>query len=105
MNDLALLNKIRILNDGGQVDDNQAAAFLWKQCCYFHLARIPSEKEKVLSNIISNQVRIANQYKECQNIITDFEEIPYAIIKGAVLADQIYPSVGYHISKVLFFQA
>ena len=76
LNDLRMLHLIRKLYNQDQVEDKQVSEFLCHQDCYHLLLGMPSEKSKVISNIIANQLHVANQYKECQRLLSELNEIP-----------------------------
>lgn len=99
MNDIGLLNLIQKLHLGELIDDECLATFLEQQECYFLLSKMPSQKNRIISYLIVNQMRIISQYEECRSLFEELNNFPYAIIKGAVLSKQIYPSVAYRMSR------
>lgn len=99
MNNSRMLHLIRELYNQNQIEDNQVSKFLWEQDCYHLLLCMPSERLDAISKIISNQMYMIHQYNECRKLFSELNEIPYALMKGAVLAKQIYPSVGYRKSR------
>ena len=58
MNDIGLLNLIQKLHLGELIDDECLATFLEQQECYFLLSKMPSQKNRIISYLIVNQMRI-----------------------------------------------
>jgi len=91
-----LFNNIRRLAVGEAVEDEVTVRFLEAQGCYYLLSRIPSYKGEMTFAV--NGAAAKTRYKACEGVFADLQNIPYAVIKGAVLSGEIYGSPKYRMS-------
>lgn len=96
MNKETLLNNIRRLAAGEAVEDEETVRFLEAHGCYYLLSRIPSYKGEM--TLVVNGAAAKTRYKSCEGVFADLQNIPYAVIKGAVLSNEIYGSPKYRMS-------
>lgn len=87
MNFDEILKNIRLLSNG-QKPAQDISGLLKKHNCSYLLTRCKPEAELE----ILNKICVNERYKACKNIFEDFEKhnVPYAVIKGAVLSKMAY---------------
>jgi len=93
-----IINSIRSCVNGNMIDNDEMVAILRKHCCYYLLSKLPSQKQALQMELMANRLVINRRYKACADIFKQLADIPYAVIKGAVLSKQIYGSTAYRFS-------
>lgn len=93
-----IINEIRRI--AGGLDSNNVGVInlLEEHECLYLLSHISSYKSKLQRQIAINQVITKLRYRVCEPVFEDLSNIPYAVIKGAVLSSQIYNNPGYRLS-------
>jgi len=71
---------------------------LKKHKCLYALSKVKNYDIKKSSYMTINQIVQNNRYTLCKEVLQELSEIPYAIIKGAVLSDRIYGKPYYRSS-------
>lgn len=92
MDRLEILDGIRKLRSGEAFDNAELAEILEEHGCYALMAKMPSGKMNTAVFAAVNNSIIKSRFTECAPVFEEFQEIPYAVIKGAVLSDRIYGS-------------
>lgn len=87
-----ILDKIRRLREGEILDDAELGDILEANGCYSLLSKMPLQKIKTAVFAVVNNAIVKVIYKECEPVFAELKDIPYAVIKGAVLSEQIYGS-------------
>lgn len=94
-----LINEIHSLMDAPGIGSDIVSEFLYKQKCLFLLLRITNNPEQY-SYLLTTNAMIQNyRYSYCKNIFYRLKDIPYAVIKGAVLSNSIYGTPFYRLSS------
>ncbi len=93
-----LVVNIRKLANGVSVEDAETIRALEKHKCFYLLSQIPSYRSKQIMQLAVSQAATKIRYNTCAEVFADLKNIPYAVIKGAVLSDQIYGNSAYRTS-------
>ena len=88
-----IINNVRSLAKEG-TSEIDISSLLYKHKCFYLLSKTEKSYE-YKAEMTMNQICISERYKVCHGIFEDFEanEIPYAVIKGAVLSKSAYGDV------------
>ena len=89
---------LRKLVNGEKIENEGLAQLLENHKCLYVLSKIPSRRLDAIIHVAMNQRHLENQYAECEGIFKALCDVPYSVIKGAVLSDFIYPNPAYRIS-------
>ena len=92
MDRLEILDGIRKIRSGESFDRAELAGILEAHGCYALLSKMPCGKKKAAVFAAVNNSIIRNRFTECAAVFKELEDIPYAVIKGAVLSERIYGS-------------
>lgn len=92
MDRLEILDGIRKLRAGEVFDNAELAEILESHGCYALMAKMPCGKMNAAVFAAVNSSVIKSRFIECASIFEELNEIPYAVIKGAVLSERIYGS-------------
>jgi len=84
-----LLLNLRILADGGTVDSLPLQEFLLSHGCNYLAGRIPHKREYYAA-FCRNILLVKQSHKCIIPVLTELSVCKYAMIKGAVLSQQIY---------------
>lgn len=95
-----VIQSIQMIATGHEVEDEIVAQKLEKDGCIYLLGKITSHTVESLYLLAANTLRVQERYAECVSIFNKLnQQIPYAVIKGAVLSSQIYQDPAYRISS------
>lgn len=88
-----VINSVRSLAKEGE-SEIDIASLLYKHKCLYLLSKT-NKSYKYKGEMTLNQICISERYKVCRGIFEAFEanEIPYAVIKGAVLSKSTYGDI------------
>lgn len=97
-----IIDCVRALAHGGQ-PATDISKLLYEHNCFYLLSKIKTENEYTLRfkrESFLNQICIRERYATCQKIFKLFREkaIPYAVIKGTVLSQELYGGIHYRKS-------
>lgn len=92
MDRLEILDGIRRLRAGESFDNAELAGILEVHGCYALLSKMPCGKMKATVFAAVNNNIVKRRFFECAPVFEELKEIPYAVIKGAVLSERIYGS-------------
>ncbi|MBQ7922893.1 MAG: nucleotidyltransferase family protein [Clostridia bacterium] len=95
-----IIANIREIMRGESSPDPDTIRFLNQHEAYYLLSKIPIYKSKQAVYLAVNQVAVKERYKACEALFKELNssDISYAVIKGAVLSEQIYGSTAYRRS-------
>ena len=93
-----IIDTIRSIVSGNTVDNDEMSAILREHGCYYLLSKLPSQKQTVQIELMFNRLVINRRYNACAGVFEQLSDIPYAVIKGAVLSKQIYGNTDYRFS-------
>lgn len=88
-----IINSVRSLAKGVK-PEMDISSLLYEHKCFYLLSKTHTAHE-YKAEMMMNQICISERYKVCRSIFEAFEsnEIPYAVIKGAVLSKSVYGDV------------
>ena len=86
------------LISGEIVKDEEIKPILQKHGCYYLMERMAGQDTQLRMKLLVNQGTISVRYRACADLFMELSDIPYAVIKGAVLSKEIYGSVAYRFS-------
>ena len=88
-----IISSVRLLAKGGK-PKTDISSLLYEHKCFYLLSKTDKAHE-YKAEMMMNQICISERYKVCRSIFEAFEanEIPYAVIKGAVLSKSAYGAV------------
>ena len=88
-----IIDSVRSLAKG-EKPEIDISSLLYEHKCFYLLSKTDKSYE-YKAEMTMNQICISERYKVCRGIFEDFEanEIPYAVIKGAVLSKSAYGDI------------
>lgn len=93
-----IIDKIQRLSHGDDVCDDELCSLLLKSNCYYLLSKSPKYISKCTVPVTLNSIVMSKRYALSQTVFEKLDCIPYAHIKGAVLASRIYEKYEYRLS-------
>lgn len=98
MDNIKIINEIKSLMNTPGTCSNVTSEFLYKQKCLYLLSRITNTSGQNSYYSATNEIIQKYRYSCCKNIFHRLNNIPYAVIKGAVLSNSIYGKPFYRLS-------
>lgn len=98
MDNKKIINEIHSLMDTPGTCSDSVSEFLYKQKCLYLLSRITNNSEQNSYYLTTNEMIQKYRYSYCKSIFYRLNNIPYAVIKGAVLSNSIYGKPFYRLS-------
>lgn len=93
-----ILEEIRALMESPGVCTDSVFNLLYKHKCLYMLSRVTNNPERCVGCFTANQMIQEFRYNCCKKIFDNLYNVPYAVIKGAVLSNSIYGKPFYRIS-------
>lgn len=85
-----MLEEVRAITKGKDRCTDAVINILKKYKCIYILSQIPECANDNLAFVTINHIIQDYRYKFCEELFKELNEIPYAVVKGAVLSNRIY---------------
>ena len=93
-----IIDALHSLTNGESVGDEEIKRILQKHGCYYLMERMATPNTQLRMKLLINKGTVSARYRICADFFKKLADIPYAVIKGAVLSKEIYGSVAYRFS-------
>lgn len=93
-----IIDALHSLTSGESVSNEEIKRILQKHECYYLLEQMASPNTQLHMKMLINKGTVSARYRTCADLFEKLSDIPYAVIKGAVLSKEIYGSVAYRFS-------
>ena len=97
-----IINAVRatVKSESLYIDISDISEILPKHKCFYLLAMMAKTngENRYLSDMAFNKAVITERYKTCVYVFEAIQELPYAVIKGAVLSQAAYGDMSYRKS-------
>ena len=98
MTNKEIIDALHSLTSGESVKNEEIKRILQKHGCYYLMERMASQDTQLRMKLLINKGTVSARYRACADLFEKLSDIPYAVIKGAVLSKEIYGSVAYRFS-------
>lgn len=94
-----MIENINLLVSDKKIKDEELKIMLQKHGCYYLLHQMDEQDGLVSKKLLVNKRIISTRYRFCANLFSEISNIPYAVVKGAVLSKKIYGDVAFRFSR------